>query len=477
MPAPDLGIPAAATRLRDGRLTSAELVEAHLARIAALDPDLHAFVAVTADAARAAAAEADRELAAGRDRGPLHGIPVAVKDLIDVAGLPTLCGSRLRMGAVADADALVVARLRAAGAVLLGKLATYEFALVGPTFDGASPPAVNPWNPEHVTGGSSSGSAAAVAAGLLRTSIGTDTGGSVRSPATWCGVVGLKPTYGCVALAGVFPLSPSLDHLGPIAASVAEAALTLDAIADPSRNAAPAVAWLGRDIAGLRIAYARAWFADDPGLEPRVLAAVDDAVAELSLLGARITEVAMPDYARFEEAGKTILDAEAFAVHRSTLAADSAGYGRSARASLLAGAGIDATALQAARRSAIDLRREIEASVLARHHALVTVSTLTPPPRVAPYREGVAGWSPMRTLPFNLTGHPALAVPAGWIDGLPVGIQIVGPAFSEALVCRIGAALETATDHAAQRPQARPPVLGPTAPPEVTGGRGAGASH
>ena len=253
-------------------------------------------------------------------------------------------------------DATVVARLRAAGAVILGKLATYEFALVGPTFDGPAPPAVNPWNPEHVTGGSSSGSAAAVAAGLLRIAIGTDTGGSVRSPATWCGVVGLKPTFGRIDRTGVFPLSPSLDHLGPVAASVAEAALAFDAIADPAPAATKAAAWLGRDIAGLRIGYARAWFADAPGLDPRVLAAVDDAVAALSLLGARITEVAMPDYDRFEAAGKTILDAEAFGVHRATLASSPDGYGRSARASLLEGAEVDAAALAAAHRAAAELR-------------------------------------------------------------------------------------------------------------------------
>jgi aspartyl-tRNA(Asn)/glutamyl-tRNA(Gln) amidotransferase subunit A len=459
MTAPDLPIPEAAARLRDGSLTAVALTQAHLARVAARDPAIHAFVALDAEAALAAAAEADRALAEGRDLGPLHGIPIAVKDLLDIAGLPTACGSRLRADAApAAADAAVVARLRAAGAVILGKVATYEFALVGPSFDGPAPPAVNPWSPDHVTGGSSSGSAAAVAAGLVRASIGTDTGGSIRSPAAYCGVVGLKPTRGRVPTSGVFPLSPSLDHVGPLAASVAEAALTLDAIADPGPE--PAAARLGRDLAGLRIAYARDWFATDPALMPGVLEAVDAAVSQLSLLGARIAEVALLDYALFEAAGSVILDAEAFAQHRANLATHPSGYGRAAFAALLPGACLDASDVAEARRAAARLRQRLDAEVFAHHDALVTVTTLTTAPLVAPYREGLAGWTPMRTLPFDVTGHPALSVPAGFVGGLPVGLQVVGPAGAEALICQAGHAFELSTDHAAQRPQAGPPVFG-----------------
>ncbi len=456
MPAPDLSIPEAAARLRDGSLTARALAEAHLARIAATEPALHAFALVAAEAALEAAEAADAALAAGDDRGPLHGIPIAVKDVIDIKGLPTACGARAA-AQPAQADAEVVLRLRRAGAVLIGKLATYEYATDGPAFDGPAPPAVNPWNLERITGGSSSGSAAAVAAGLLRTSLGTDSGGSIRSPAAWCGVVGLKPTRGRVPAAGVFPLAPTLDVVGPLSATVAEAALTFDAIADQKPGIAPASTELGRGIAGLRLAYARDWFASDPALDRRVLDALDEAAAVLSLLGARIVQAPLPDYAPIEAAGGLILDAEAHAVHRKALASNPQSYGRAAYARLIRGAATSDADLRAAREVA-DRTTEAFDAVLAGHDAIVTVTNLAPAPLVAPYREGVAGWSPMRTLPFNLSGHPALSIPAGLIDGLPVGLQVIGRPGCEALICRIGAAFEMATDHAAQRPQAIQPL-------------------
>ncbi len=456
MPAPDLDLAEAARRLRDGSLKSVDLVEAHLARIAARDPGLHSFVLVASETALTEADAADRALAAGDDRGPLHGIPLAVKDIIDIAGLPTACGSR-RPAAPAISDAAVVARMRRAGAVLLGKLATYEYATVGPAFDGPAPPAVNPWNPERITGGSSSGSAVAVAAGLVRSALGTDTGGSIRSPAGWCGVVGLKPTRGRVPAAGVFPLAATLDTVGPISATVAEAALTFDAIADAGP---PASAGLDRGIAGLVLGYARDWFAHDPALDARVLAVLDAAASELSLLGARIAEVTLPDYAPLERAGGLILDAEAYTVHRAPLDADPQGYGCATRASLLRGRTVTAADLAAARSAGLRAAEAMDALLLS-HHALITATNLAPPPPVAPYRDGTAGWNPMRTLPCNLTGHPALSVPAGFVDRLPVGLQIIGRPGAEALICRIGAAFERATDHGAQRPPLAPWLRSP----------------
>ena len=221
-------------------LSPVELVRALLDRIAALDPRVHAFIRVDAQAALDAAGLAEREIAAGRTRGPLHGVPVGIKDIIDVAGLATTCHSKLLLDHVATADAEVTARLRAAGAIILGKLALHEFAIGGPAFDLPFPPARNPWNTSHHPGGSSSGSGAALAAGLLPLALGTDTGGSVRNPAGACGVVGLKPTYGLVSRRGVFPLAFTLDHVGPMARSVGDVALLLDTLAghDPADPAA-----------------------------------------------------------------------------------------------------------------------------------------------------------------------------------------------------------------------------------------------
>lgn len=444
----DLTIAEAGARLRDGGFSAAALTEAHLRRIAQANPILHAFVEVTADRALAAAAAADRDFAMGVDRGLFQGIPVAFKDVIDVAGVATTCGARRRLGSIAAEDAEVARRLLRGGAVPLGKLATYEFALVGPSFDQAAPPAANPWDRSRITGGSSSGSAAAVAGGMLRAALGTDTGGSARSPAGYCGVVGLKPTFRRTPLDGVHPLAPSLDHVGVLAATVDEAALTFAAIAEASMPPSRPDAWL----AGLRIAYARDWFAHDPALESGVLAAVDDAVSQLSLLGARIEEVDLPDYALMEAAGAVILHYEALALHHDALRAHGADYGRPAAQSLAAGLCLDAADHERALRAARALRSGIDADVFSRHDALVTANTLGTAPPLAAFRDGSPVWTPMRTLPFNATGHPALAVPVGFVGGLPASMQIVGRFDDEAGICRIGAAFERATDHAAQRP-------------------------
>jgi aspartyl-tRNA(Asn)/glutamyl-tRNA(Gln) amidotransferase subunit A len=458
---PDRSIAEAGAQMRAGKLTARALAEAHLDRIAAENPAIRAFVAVTPDQALARAAQADADFAAGIDRGPMQGIPFAVKDLVDMAGLPTTCGSRAASAAPATADAAVVERLLAAGAVPLGKVATYEYALVGPSFDAPHPPPVNPWNPDHITGGSSSGSAAAVAAGLVRVAIGTDTGGSIRSPACYCGVVGLKPTRGLVSRHGIFPLSPDLDHAGPLAASVAEAALMLDAMSgvdarDPASRpgGTSAAAELGQPIAGMNIGYARDWFATDPALDPAVLRAMDEAVSALSLLGARISLITLPDYAVMEAAGAIILHHQALAIHRDRLHA----YGRQALQSLLAGLDLTGADLAEARKAARHLQGETDA-ILSRFDAVVTANVLAPAPPFAAFAGNRAVWTAMRTLPFNVTGHPVLALPIGFADGLPLGLQLIGPDFSEARLCRIGHAFEAATDHAAQRP------------PRQTGGR------
>lgn len=438
-----LSIAEAGAAMRAGTLTATALTEAQLARIEALNPRIKAFVAVTADQAMAAAAKADADFAAGVDHGPMQGIGFAIKDLIDMAGVPTTCGSLSAPTDPAAQDAGVVARLRAAGAVPLGKVATYEYALVGPGLDGPHPPAVNPWNAAHITGGSSSGSAAAVASGMVRCAIGTDTGGSIRSPAGYCGVVGLKPTYDALPRDGVFPLSADLDHVGPIAASVADAALMAQAMG------CPATSCLGRPVAGMTIGYARDWFADDPATQPAILMAMDRAMSDLSLLGVRVELIDLPDYAAVEPVGVTLLQYQALEVHRDGM--DGGKYGRQALESLLSGRHLTAADLAAARKQAQRYRTEF-AAILARYDALATANVLTTAPPLADFADGRAVWTPMRTLPFNVTGHPALAVPIGFSGGLPMGMQLVGPDHSEALLCQIGDAYERATDHSAQQP-------------------------
>jgi aspartyl-tRNA(Asn)/glutamyl-tRNA(Gln) amidotransferase subunit A len=449
----DLTIPEAGAALRAGRLTATDLARAHLARIAVRDPILHAFVTVTHERALADAARADAELAAGRDRGPLHGIPVALKDTVDVEGLPTTCASRAAPTAPAAADGEVARRLADAGAVLVGKLATYEYALVGPAFDLPAPPAANPWNPAHSTGGSSSGPAAAVAGGLVRAAIGTDTGGSLRSPAAYCGAVGLKPTAGSVPGDGIHPVAPTLDTAGPVAATVAEAALLLDVIAGTG-----AAAMIGAPVDRLRIGYARAWFAQDPAAMPEVVTALDDAASALSLLGAAIEEVALPDYALLEAAGAVILHAEALAVHEAALRDRASAYGRAARQTLLSGACLGPGDRERALRLGRTLGAEID-ETLARVDVILTANTLGTALPFAAF-DGSAVWTPMRTLPFNVTGHPALALPAGFAHGLPLGLQLVARRGDEARLCQVGHAFEQATDHAAPRP----PL--PDAPPD-----------
>lgn len=444
----DLSIPEAAALLRSGATTAVALSEAALDRIAARDGRLHAFTEVFRDAALAEAGAADAALRAGRDLGPLHGIPLGVKDVIDIAGRPTRAGSRVPAPSAA-ADAEVIGRLRAAGAVILGALATYEFATVGPDENLPQPPARNPWDITRITGGSSSGSAAAVAGGLVRAALGTDTGGSIRAPAAYCGVVGLKPTRGRVPGGGTMPLAPSLDHVGPIAATVEEAALLIDAISGPGwRPAAPAV---GAGAEGLRIGYARDWFADDPSAVPGVIRALDDAASSLSLIGARIVPVRLPDYAMFEAAAALILDSEALATHRDRIATQGPAYGAPCLRSLLRGIGLTEADVAASWEATRLLGARFDAE-LAGVDVILTATTLAPAPPVAAFRGGQAAWTAMRTLPFNATGHPAISVPAGFDGALPVGLQLIAPHGREDTLVRTAHAFERATDHSVQRP-------------------------
>ena len=435
-------IPEAGAALRSGRLTAVGLLQLHRDRIAAVDGRIRAVWAFDPRADRLAA-QADDDLADGRDRGPLHGIPFVIKDMVDVEGMATTNGSRASDPALAAQDAMAVARLIAAGAVPLAKVATYEWGFVGPDQGLAQPPATNPWNSAHITGGSSSGSAAAVAAGMVRIAVGSDTGGSIRSPSAYCGVVGIKPSRGRIPGEGFFALSPALDTPGIIAATVGEAALALDAMA-PGISAAASV---GEGVRGRTLGYARAWFARDPALDPRVLRAMDDAASALSLAGARIVEVQMPDYALMEAVGAVMIHVAGLLLHAPSLRDRGDLWGRMATQTVLAGAVLTDADLNAA----VSLVPGLVAGVnraLTECDALLTATTLTPAPPFSAFDKG-AVWTPMRTLPFNVTGHPALSVPAGFAGGLPVGLQIIGRHGDEAGILRIAAAFEGATDHGA----------------------------
>jgi aspartyl-tRNA(Asn)/glutamyl-tRNA(Gln) amidotransferase subunit A len=468
-PLHELSIAEAGRRLRAGSITSIALTRDALARIAALDPLLHAFVLVTADRALADAERADRELQSGVDKGPMHGIPYALKDIYATAGIRTTCHSKLLIDNVPAEDSVVEAKFKAGGAVLLGKLATHEFAIGGPSFDLPFPPARNPWHLDHFTGGSSSGSGAAVAAGLVRTAMGSDTGGSIRGPAFYCGTVGLKPTYGLVSRRGVFPLSYTLDHCGPLSWTVEDAALTMQVIAghdplDPASADVPVAefaAGLGRDLAGLKLAYPRSFFATQDGISPEVIASVNAAAEQLARLGAAVEEVSLPDFGLFNACGRVILIAEAYAIHEQDLLSRPMDYGRYTYQRMMAGATLTAADLTQALRLRRELATAVNAGVLGSYDAVITANGFTPAPRIDSFPVDVPPMNTLQTIPFNVTGNPVLAIPTGFSEtGLPLGMQIVGRAFDEPTVLRIGAAYEAAAGWIAKRPSLEMPIAG-----------------
>ncbi len=436
-----------------GTLSPVEYLTALLQRIDQLDPTLHAFIHLDADAAMEAARVAEKEIAANRIRGPLHGIPIGVKDIIDVAGLPTTCHSKILLDNVAQHDAAVIAKLHEAGATILGKLSTHEFAIGGPSFDLPFPPARNPWNPDHHPGGSSSGSGSGVAAGLFPGALGSDTGGSVRNPASSCGIVGLKPTYGLVSRRGVFPLSFTLDHVGPLTRTVADAALMLDAIAghdpaDPGSAATGARHYprmLDRGVRDLRIGFVRHFHETDMPAHPEVTAALEDVEHVLQAAGAEVRTVTLPSLTEFAGVNRIILCSEAWSIHAAWLRERPGDYGKLARRRLMPGAFMTAGDYVGAQRRRTQMIAAVE-DVLRDVDVLLCASSMDPASRIDDAEETARTYSRQARTPFNVTGHPALAMMAGLAtNGLPVSVQFVGRYFDEATVLRVAAAYERAT--------------------------------
>jgi aspartyl-tRNA(Asn)/glutamyl-tRNA(Gln) amidotransferase subunit A len=455
-----LTVTEAAELIRSRKLSSVEYTSALLARIERIEPRLNAFVRLTPEPALEAARLAEDEIAAGRYRGPFHGMPYALKDIVDAVGLPTTGHSKILIDNVARADAVVTAKLRAAGAILLGKLSTHEFAVGGPSFDLPWPPARNPWDRDRFAGGSSSGSGAGLAAGFFPVSIGSDTGGSIRNPASLCGIVGMKPTYGLVSRRGVLPLSFALDHVGPMTRTVRDNALMLQVIAghdagDPASADARIpdyTADLDRGVRDLRIGVIRHFYTKDVEADPEQVAALEAAVEALAKQGALIREITLPSLADFSACGQIILAAEAYAVHEHWLKTRPEDYGARARERLLAGAGLTASQYLQAVRWRLALKQRT-LSAFADIDVAITASGMDPACRIDDLVALARNYWRQARMPFNVTGQPAVAIPAGFSRGrLPLSLQIVGHPFGEAACYRVAQAYESTMSWVTQHP-------------------------
>lgn len=454
-----------AALIKKRAVSPVEVTQAYLDRVQAVDPQLNSYLTVTAERALQEARAAEAGMRGNPHPGPLYGIPLAHKDIIATKGIATTCASKVLKDYVPDYDATVIERLRAAGAVLLGKLNMNEFATVTPSpFFGR---VNNPWNLAHTPGGSSSGSGAAVAAGLCAGSLGTDTGGSIRIPAAFCGIVGLKATHGRVSLHGVTPLAWSLDHVGPMTRTVQDAALMLQALAgydaqDLVSSEAPVAdytAQLTGEVNGMRLGVPAHFFPDST--DPEVKDAFAAAVRLLEGVGARIEEVRLPPLDDAWSIAQVIINGEANVWHAPYLQARAEDYAPRVRKFLERGRATLAVDYVKAQRARAQLRRDLLAAC-ARLDALLTPGELIPPPphdarAVAIQGREVNLMTAMisATCPFNLTGQPALTVPCGFTrSGLPVALQIVGKPFDEVTVLRVGHAYEV---HAAWHDR-RPPL-------------------
>jgi aspartyl-tRNA(Asn)/glutamyl-tRNA(Gln) amidotransferase subunit A len=463
-----LSIADAGKLIRARQLSPVELTDALLRRIADLDPQIHAFITLTAERAREQARKAEQEIVKGGYRGPLHGIPFGLKDIYDTKGILTSGHSKVCMANVPASDAAATQALYDAGAVLLGKLSTHEFAHGGPSFDLPWPPARNPWRSEHFSGGSSSGSAAALAAGFLPAALGTDTGGSIRGPSSLCGVVGLKPTYGLVSRAGVMTNSFTFDHCGPMARSVEDCALLLQAIAgydprDPAsvkREIPDYRTALTHDVKDLRIGVVRHFWEEDVPAHPDLAHAMEDAIDVFKRLDARVEDCRLPSLSDSVDVKMIIGESEIFSVHFDHLVERPGDFGRDFLGRILPACLFEAADYVGACRE----RTRILASLqpLYDKYDVLLTQGLGPAPRLDTYTTASAWMNLNPFTPFSVAAGPALVLRCGFSSlGLPLGMQIVGRPFGEREVLRAGFAYEQAAGWHSTWPRPEPAVQAP----------------
>ena len=453
--------------IRSRKVSPVELTQACLSRIERLNPKLNAFITVTADSALAQAHEAESEIKRDRWRGALHGIPIAIKDIVDTAGVRTTAASALFKDRIPTADAHIVSRLKSAGAVLMGKTNLHEFAYGGSSAISHFGAVRNPWNVAYSPGGSSGGSAAAIAARLCYGAIGSDTGGSIRMPAGYCGIVGLKPTYGRVSTTGVIPLSWSLDHVGPMTSTAADAALMLQVIAgydaeDPASTDMPVpdyLANIGAPTSSLRLGIPRAYFYES--LHPDIQAAMDDALSVLKKLTGTQREVAPlatdGTYSSVNAAYGTILTAEAYAYHKDYISKSPELYETATLNRIRVGANVSTAEYIEARRQLDEIRHSV-ARIFDSVDLLIVPTSPIPPFAIADLTDvNTARAKELQMLhntrPINALGLPTISISCGLTkQGLPIGMQIIGPPYGEATVLRLARAYEQATDWHNRRP-------------------------
>jgi aspartyl-tRNA(Asn)/glutamyl-tRNA(Gln) amidotransferase subunit A len=448
-------------------VSPAEVVQAHLDRIAALDGTIKAYITVMGDSARAAARAAEAAVMARETLGPLHGVPLGLKDLYCTKGVKTTGGSRILGSWVPTEDATVVTRLVAAGGIMLGKLNMHEFAY-GP--EGLNVHYGTPWNPwdrttHRICGGSSSGSGAAVAAGLCPGALGSDTGGSIRIPASLCGLTGIKPTYGRVSRAGVLPLAWSLDHAGPMCRSAVDCALMLGAMAgydprDPSTSVLPVpdyAAALTGQVKGLRIGLLGRFFLESAGAPQRQ--AIEQAVKTLEGLGASVRETTLEQMKYAAAASAAVISAESYAYHEPWLRTRAAEYGPDVRERLLVGAFVSGSEYLKGQRVRRLIRDEVDRALGELDVLIAPTLPIAAVPVGARETDIDGKPQPVRpslvryTRPFNVSGHPVASVPCGFTaDGLPIGMQVIGRSFDEATVLRVADAYQRVTDWHTRRP-------------------------